>query len=137
MTLPHPAAMTALDAVEEPHRGGHRCTDGAWYNDNAGPRTPCPTRQHVATVREQVDRLHAQVHDAAHDTPAAEHVAHAMTGLVLADLEPEDREGWTRTARMAIEGLAEWLERDPHKIARAEQVRARLAAAGLGDPTKP
>lgn len=129
-------ALTAIEAVEHPHRGGHNCDDGKWYNDNTGTRTPCPVRAHLTTAREQVDRLHAQVHEAAHDEAAAVHVAEAMTGLVLADLADEDREGWVMTARMAMEGLAEWLDRDTVQEQRLAGIRERLARAGIGDPTE-
>lgn len=129
--------LAALDAVAQPHRGGHRCTDGGWYNENAGTRTPCQVTLHLRTAREQAHRLHDQVHEAAHDTAAAEHVAEAMTGLVMADLSDDDRAGWTTTARMAIEGLSEWLDRDPVADRRRASIRDRLAAAGLGDPTEP
>lgn len=125
-------ALAAITAAAAPHQGGHTCTDGKWYNPNAGTRGPCPTIGHLRTAAEQVEKLHASVHEAAHDTPAAEHVAQSMTGLVMTELNDEDREGWTRTARMAIEGLAEWLDRDPDLIARRERVRAQLAAHGIG-----
>jgi hypothetical protein len=131
-------ALAALDAALLPHRGGHRCTDGKWWNDATGTRTPCPTRIHLDLAHEQVGKLHASVHEAAHDTDAATAVAEGMTGLVMAELSADDREGWVLTARMAIEALAEHLDRDPAREARARALRDRLAAAGLAssDPTR-
>ena len=129
-------AIAAIDAVEAPHRGGHTCVDARWYNDNTGTRTPCPVRDHLTTARQQVGKLHTAVHEAAHNDAAATHVAEAMTGLTMADLSDEDRDGWVTAARMAIEGLAEWLDRDPVQESRLAGVRARLARAGIGDPTE-
>jgi hypothetical protein len=123
-------ALATLDSLAGPHRAGHRCTDGEWYNDATG-RPPCPVRRDLGVVREQVEALHASVHEAAHDDDAARAVAEGMTGLVMADLDTESREGWTLTARMAVEALAAHLDRDPALEARAASVRARLAAAGL------
>ena len=124
-------ALSTLDHLTAPHRGAHRCTNGAWFNDNVGDRLPCPVRAGLTTVREQVEALHASVHEAAHDTTAAVAVAEGMTGLTMADLDPESREGWTLAARMAVEALAAHLDRDPALEARAKAVRDRLAAAGL------
>lgn len=124
-------ALATLDTLAAPHRGGHRCTSGVWFNDNAGDRLPCPVRRDLATVREQVEALHASVHEAAHDTDAAVAVAEGMTGLTMADLDPESREGWTLAARMAVEALAAHLDRDPVLESRAKAVRDRLSAAGI------
>lgn len=129
-------ALASIDAAEAPHRHGHTCTDGRWWNPNAGTRSPCPIQGHLRVAREQVEKLHAQVHEAAHDTPTVDAVAEGMTGLVLADLQPEDRDGWRMATRLAIESLAEQLDRDAALEARAAAVRARLEAAGLNpDPS--
>lgn len=121
-----------LDALASPHRSGHRCLDGAWYNPNAGARTPCPASLSLAEVRQEVEDLHQGVHAAAHDPEAIEHVAAGMlAGTPLADLDPEQAEGWRHMARLAVEALAEHLDRDPVLEARAAAVRDRLTAAGL------
>lgn len=126
-------ALTALDAVEAPHRGGHTCDDGKWYNDNTGTRTPCPIRGHLTTAREQVHRLHAQVHEAAHDEAAVEVIAQAMlSDTPMGDLDPDAAEGWRYLARLAVEGLAEWLDRDPVQEQRLAGIRERLAPRALG-----
>lgn len=124
-------ALSTIETLTAPHRGGHRCTSGDWHNDNVGDRLPCPVLAGLTTVREQVQALHEQVHNAAHDTGAAVAVAEGMTGLVMAELHPEDREGWTLAARMAVEALAAHLDRDPALEARAQAVRDRLTAAGI------
>lgn len=122
----------ALDALDAPHRAGHRCTDGEWWNDAVGTRTSCGVRGHIATIRTQVERLHASVHDAAHSDDAVTAVLTGMTGFSTEDLAAmpaEDRDGWVLTVRLAVEALAEWLDRDPVKDARVAAVRERLAAA--------
>lgn len=138
-------ANTLLDALAEPHRNGHRCLDGQWWNPNAGTRTPCPDLTRLTTLREQVARLHTQVHEAAHDTATATAVAQAMVcpGATPDDdlddwhaLPGEVQDGWVHLARLAIEGLSCQLDRDPQLEARVAAVRERLAAAGLDpDPT--
>lgn len=131
MTRPTDSAHHHLDALTGPHRGGHRCTDGGWYNDATGARVPCPVVRSLTAVRQAVDDLAAAPHAAAHDTAAAVAVAEGMTGLDLSVLAEEEREGWTLTARLAIETLAAHLDRDPEREARAAAVQARLEAAGL------
>ena len=76
-------------------------------------------------------RLHASVHEAAHDTLAATRVAQAMAADPdeWASLPQEAQAGYVAMARSAIEALAEHLDRDPAREARAEAVRARLAGA--------
>jgi hypothetical protein len=121
-----------LDTLAGAHRSGHRCQDGQWYNPNAGARTPCPVSLSLAEVRQEVEAQHASVHEAAHDPETVEHVATAMlSGSPLGDLDPEQADGWRHLARLAIEALAEHLDRDPALEQRAAAVRARLAAAGL------
>lgn len=125
---------TALDAIGKHHVAGHRCNDGEWYNDATGTRTPCPIRRHLDTAREQADRLHAQVHDAAHDDTAVRAVLQGMTGFTDDDLTTmgeEEAAGWMHSTRLAIETLAEHLDRDPVREARTAAVRERLTAAGL------
>lgn len=127
-------ALASIDAVAAPHRHGHRCDDGNWYNPGAGTRTSCAVLGHLGTAAEQVHRLHTQVHDAAHHDPTVRLVMQGMTGFTDDDLDnmaTEDAEGWMRATRLAIEELAHQLDRDPVLEARAAAVRARLEAAGL------
>lgn len=119
-------ALTAINAVREHHAYGHTCHDGRWYNPNAGTRSPCPDLRHLDTAREQVERLHASVHEAAHTDRHAVAVAEGMTGLTMSALDPESREGWTLTARMAIEALAASLDGDDDLTARARAASARI-----------
>lgn len=119
-----------LDAAAGPHRSGHRCLDGQWYNPHAGARTPCPTAVTLAAAREDVARLHAAPHAAAHDAEAVDRITEAMlAGTPLADLDPEQADGWRHLARLAVEALAEHLERDPAREARAAAASGRLSAA--------
>ena len=125
---------TALDAIDKPHVAGHKCIDGQWYNDAAGTRTPCPVRLHVTTARDQADRLHSQVHDAAHDDDAVRFVMQGMTGFTdddLTEMGADDAGAWMLATRLAIEALSEHLDRDPVLDARRAAIRERLAAAGL------
>lgn len=121
-------ALAAIEAVEVHHRGGHTCHDGRWYNDNTGTRTHCPARSHLLTAAFQVVRLGSRVHDAAHSERHPVAVAEGMTGLVMADLQPEDAAGWVQAARMAIEALAASLEADSDLTARAQAAAARTEA---------
>ena len=123
-------ALTLIAGLARPHHGGHRCTNGNWHNDAVGTRAPCPVVDALDALRREVTGLHEQVHDAAHDDDAARAVAEGMTGLVMADLDDESQEGWTLTARMAVEALAAHLDRDPVREARAAAVRERLAGTG-------
>lgn len=100
----------ALDALTDPHVGGHRCTDGLWWNPNAGTRTPCPTLGHLRLIAEQVDRYRQQVHTAAHDDTAARVVAEGFTGLTLADLSADDAVAYHHAGRLALEALAAHLD---------------------------
>jgi hypothetical protein len=133
--VPHqPSLPGVLDHVQrltDPHRAGHRCIDGNWWNPNAGSRQHCPVYTRLQEVADTATALRDSVHEAAHDTAAATAVAEGMTGLVMADLDPEDREGWVLTARMAIEALAIWLDIDHVLEARRAATLARLDAAGL------
>lgn len=104
------AAYASIDAAALPHLHGHSCTDGRWYNENAGSRSACPTLTHLRHARAQVGLLDSQVHRAAHDDAAVRATAEGMTGLVMADLGGDDREGWMQTARDAIEALAAHLD---------------------------
>lgn len=130
--------LAALDAVGKPHVAGHRCSDGKWYNDAAGTKSPCPVRLHLDTARDQAEKLHASVHEAAHDDASVRYVMQAMTGFTDDDLSqmPGDESwGWMHTTRLAIEGLSEYLDRDPVREARLAGLRNRLAEAGLSpDP---
>jgi hypothetical protein len=110
-----------LDTLEAPHLHGHSCVShfpgvDAWYNPGAGRTGPCPTLTTLRDLRTHLAALTTQVHDAAHDDAAAVAVAEGMTGLVMADLEPEEaREGWVLTARLAIEALAAHLDPTVHQ----------------------
>ena len=60
-------------------------------------------------------------------------VGQSITGYPddwVEQLDQEDRDGMRQMGRMAIEGLAEWLHRDPVRDARIAQVRERLERAG-------
>jgi hypothetical protein len=107
-------AYAAIDTITRLHTGGHHCLtpDGttAWFNENAGARSRCPTRTLLTGVRDEITSLTQQVHTAAHDPDAVRATAEGMTGLVMADLGGDDREGWTQTARDAIEALAAHLD---------------------------
>jgi hypothetical protein len=129
---PHlPGILVDLDNLLRPHLAGHRCIDGQWFNPNAGARRNCPTYTYLTEVRAGAEALHASVHEAAHDDAAATAVAEGMTGLTMAELADEDREGWVLTARMAIEALSEWLDIDHVLEARRAATLDRLSAAGL------
>lgn len=127
-------ALASIDVVAKPHHVGHRCDDGKWFNPNAGTRSICPVLGHLRTAREQVEKMHNSVHEAAHTQSLVRAVMQGMTGFTDDDIDQmptEDAAGWDRTAAMAIEALAEQLDRDPALEARAAAVRARLAEAGL------
>lgn len=128
MTRPN-LALASIDAARRPHDHGHTCTDGKWWNPNTGTRSSCPTRLSLLTAATQVQHLFDQVHEAAHDDDAAVAVAEGMTGLVMVELAEDDAEGWTTTARMAIEALAAHLDHDPDLEARAAAAHDRMAAA--------
>lgn len=127
-------ALATLDTLTAPHLGGHRCTNGDWYNNLVGDRTPCPVFRDLGIVREQVEGLHAQVHEAAHDDEAAMVVAMGATGYYpdwVEALDDDDRAGMLMMGRMAVEALAAHLDRDPVIEARAQAVRDRLASIGI------
>ncbi|UQS95193.1 hypothetical protein Pam4_50 [Pseudanabaena phage Pam4] len=131
MTRPIDTIRDVLTVLSSPHRGGHRCTNGGWYNDNAGARTACPVLLALDDLGTAATLLASAAHAAAHDTATAVRVAEGMTGLDLAALGEEEREGWTLTARLAIETLAAELDRDHAREARAAALSDRLSAAGL------
>lgn len=118
---------TTLDALKEPHRFGHRCDDGNWWNPNAGTRTPCPVFTRLDTVRAQVEQISGAVAAAAEDPTTLRVMIEAMTGLDLKALPAEESEGWMVSAAVALEALAAHLNRDPAVEARAEAVKVRLA----------
>lgn len=117
-------ALQSLGAIAIGHTGGHRC-DGEWFNDQTGTRTPCPTLRRLNVIRTQIERLLTQVHDAAHTPRHVDAVAQGMTGLVLADLHPDDADGWRQTARYAIEALSFSLENNDALTDRAAAAAAR------------
>lgn len=105
------AAYAALDAAALPHLHGHSCTDGQWWNENAGTRTACPTLRHLRTARAQVALLDTQVHRAAHDDAAVAAVARGLlAGTDLTTLDPETTAGWITMAQQGIEALAAHLD---------------------------
>lgn len=114
----NPLAQTLTDTlqlVREVHLPAHRCTDGIWYNRNAGAREACPTAAAMATAIETVAALDHAVADAAGDPEAVRHVCWAMTGFdsdTLDAMDAEQRDGWLETAQSAITGLAGWLSPD-------------------------
>lgn len=122
-------ALQAIAAVTTAHVGGHRCQDDRWYNDHTGTHTKCPVRLHMETATAQVQRLAEQVHAAATTPRHIDAVAQGMTGLVLADLQPEDAEGWRTTARYAIEALAASLDGSEALTTRATQLAQRIGGA--------
>lgn len=123
-------ALTALDAVRREHNRGHTCTDGKWFNPNAGTRSRCATLAHVDTATEQVTRLATQVHDAAHADRHVHAVAAALVSTPLAELPPDVREGWVHMSHLAIEALAYSLETNDQLTEAARAVQARFNAGG-------
>lgn len=105
------AALAAIRAVAVKHTGGHRCSDGKWYNDQTGTRTPCDISLHLTLATGQVARLAGLVRTAAVDGRHIDAVAEGMTGLVLTELAAEDAAGWRQTAAYAITALADSLDR--------------------------
>lgn len=122
-------ALAAIEAVDVHHRGGHTCHDGQWYNDITGTRTYCPPRSHLLTARRQVTILGHAVGHAANSDRHRTAVAEGMTGLTMADLQPEDRDGWLTAAGMAIAALAQSLERDTDLTARAQAAADRVGGS--------
>ena len=105
--------MTPADAVETltgQHQSQHRCDDGIHYGPKAFHK--CPMNRAAATLTDAITAERARVHAAAHDPDAVCAVAEGMTGLTMADLTADDRQGWELTARMAIEALAAHLDPD-------------------------
>lgn len=120
-------ALASIDRASLAHRHGHRCDDGQWYNPNTGTKTPCPITASLTIAATQIQRLHAQVHDASHNPTVVDLVAEAMlAGTPLADLPPENADGWRHLTRLAIEALAEYLDRDPVLEARAAAAVERI-----------
>lgn len=134
MTRPD-AALAAINAVLDLHQGGHSCADTSvsqprWFNDRAGARESCPTRRHLLSALVDVQHLHDQVHEAAHDPEKVDAVASSMLSTPLYELDPEQGEAWRQLASLAIEALAFQLDRDPEQEARAIMASARLEASG-------
>lgn len=98
----------AYDALTGHHRGQHRCDDGNYY----GPKVwaECPMNVNASVLSLAMVDERNRVHEAAHNDDAVRAVAEGMTGLVMAELSDEDRQGWMMTARMAIEALAAHLD---------------------------
>jgi hypothetical protein len=104
-------ALADLDAAGTDHAYAHRCTDGQWYR--LGHR--CPTRQNLLHAETHVRALIGAVEKAAADPDALRTVAEGMTGLMMADLDGDSREGWQATARLAVLSLAAWLSTPPQE----------------------
>jgi hypothetical protein len=101
-------AAHAAEALTVGHRGQHRCTDSIYY----GPRDAgdCPVSAAVQVLADTIDQVRALPHTAVHDAEHVDLVALGMTGLVMADLAPEDRDGWRLTVRNALEAHAALLD---------------------------
>ena len=122
-------ALQALAVVTEPHLVGHTCTDGRWWNPRTGTKTPCPVYLHLVTVTQQVQRLAEQVHVAAHQPRHVEAVASGLlAGTPLAELPPEEREGWVTMAQQAISALAVSLDGNQALTDRATAAAGRVDA---------
>lgn len=132
MSTPSPAeTVQAIASLWEPHRGGHTCTDGRWYNRNTGARRECPAGQDLDLIAARIAHLTDRVHEAAHDDEAALFVAMGATGYSpewVEDLDDDDRAGMLTMGRMAAEALSEWLERDPDTEPTAAALFTRLRA---------
>lgn len=114
MPTDHVNADADLTALIRPHLYGHRCTDPTtgvemWQQPHLSG-VPCHPLAGLRAVETYIAALRTRVHTAAHHTPTAEAVAEGMTGLTMADLPTEEREGWTLTARMAMETLSAILD---------------------------
>lgn len=130
-------ALSAIESVAHRHRGGHRCIDGNWYNDNAGARVACGTLTALRGAADDVRRLHAQVHDAAHDPEAVDAVMSAMLSTPVEDIDPGERDPWRHLTRLAIEGLAHHLDQDTSPEARRAEAAAALIRERVGFITNP
>lgn len=101
----------AVETLTHGHRGQHRCGPGRWFGVDAW--RSCPTNVAAAALVDALAEERARVHEAAHDDTAVHAVLTGMTGFTVDDLaamEVEDRDGWTLTARGAIEALAAHLD---------------------------
>lgn len=114
--MTNPSSMlTRLGALRTPHRGGHRCDDGRWYNDSVNPARRCPAAAHIDALTADVTTLTGRVHAAAHNDETALQVGLAAVGYTkeeLADTDQpdDDREGVIGMGRAAIERLSEILD---------------------------
>lgn len=111
--IPHAHILTRLDSLALPHRGGHRCTDGAWYNPGITGRVPCPFLTDVRFIQDDVTGLAATLNVSAATPALLQEVVLAMTGLDVTTLDPESAAGWIRAAQMALIGLDHALGEDP------------------------
>lgn len=101
-------AAHAAEALTANHRGQHRCTDSIYY----GPRDAgtCPVSTAVQVLCDTIDVTKVLPHTAVHDTEHVDLVMLGMTGLVAADLEPDDRDAWRLSVRLALETHAALLD---------------------------
>lgn len=129
MTHPTEAALSAVRALEQPHRYAHTCDDREqppgvrWYRNG----DPCPAWDDLQTIRASLEHLHEAVHTAAHTPATVDTVAAAMLSGPLSELDTEQQDGWRHLTRLALERLSEVLQRDT-----AVQDRARAASDRLG-----
>lgn len=133
-------ALNSIEAVAHRHRGGHRCQDGIWYNDNAGNRVECAVRAQLRDAVDAVRALSAQVHEAAHNDAAVDAVTAAMLSTPtsqLAALDADVLEPWRHMVRLAIEGLAFYLDTDDSADARRAEAAAALIRERVGLPPRP
>lgn len=114
---PHTRTIVQLaEQISLEHVVPHTCTDGQWYNPRAVTSGPCPTATTlrslaaVATIGDQA------VHGAAHHDEAVDAVMSAMLSTPLSELAALDADAvdpWRLMTRLALEGLAAWLDSDP------------------------
>lgn len=132
-------AHDAIEAVAHAHRGGHRCQDGNWYNDNAGTREQCAVRRHLKVAADELRVLGQVVHEAAHDDDAVDAVTAAMLSTPMSQLAALDStvlEPWRQMTRLAIEGLSEYLDTDTSPEGRRADAAAALIRERAGLPPR-
>lgn len=104
-------ALADLALIRADHENAHRCPE-TWYNPHVTGGRYCPTWNRVQHAITQVETLHLAAADAADQPAACTAVAEAMTGLVMAELDVDSREGWERTARDAMRATHLWITTD-------------------------
>ena len=128
-------ALTAIEAVAHQHRGGHRCQDGQWYNDNAGNRVRCAVRDHLDTAANEVRALSQTVHNAAHDDAAVDAMVAGLTSTPIDEMLGAVRDSWRIMVRLGLEALAHHLDTDDSPEGRRAAAAAELVRqAGITPP---